>query len=223
MSIIVGIDGVAGSGKGTVSKIIAKKLGFLNIDTGAMYRCVAKATLDNGIDITETDKIINIAKNINITMQNDEENNLKIFLNKEDVTDKIREQAVTDIVSQISSIKEVRYIMVDLQRKMSEGKNIVMEGRDICTYVFPNADVKIYLDASEEERANRRYKENIEKGIETTYDEILENIRTRDYIDKNKEVGALKITDKSIVIDTTNMKIEDVVGKIISEIKKIIQ
>ncbi|MDR0979217.1 MAG: (d)CMP kinase [Lachnospiraceae bacterium] len=221
MSIIVGIDGVAGSGKGTVSKIIAKKLGFLNIDTGAMYRCVAKATIDNGIAIEDIKKIIDIAKNINIEMKNDKENNPQIFLNGQDVTIKIREQEVTDIVSQVSSIKEVRYAMVDLQRKMSEGKNIVMEGRDICTYVFPNADVKIYLDATEEERAKRRYKENVEKGIQATYDEILENIRTRDYIDKNKEVGSLKITDESIVIDTTNMKIEDVVDKIIGEIKKI--
>ena len=130
------------------------------------------------------------------------------------MTSDIRSKEVTAIVSQVSSIKEVRLIMVELQRKMAEGKNVIMEGRDICTYVFPNADIKIYLKASLEERARRRYEENKEKGINTSYEEVLENIKLRDENDMNKEIGSLKVAEDSIVIDTTGLEIEQSVGKL---------
>lgn len=217
MSFIVAIDGPAGTGKGTIAKSISQELGLVNIDTGATYRCVALYALENEISVDEKEKIISNLPNIKIDMKN--ENGIqKIFLNLKDVTEKIRTKEVSSIVSQISSIIEVRYAMVDVQRNMAKGKDVIMEGRDITTYVFPNAQVKIYMDAAEEERAKRRYKEMMEKGIEITYEEVLKNIQNRDNNDKNKEIGALKIADDAIYIDTTNLTIEEVKEKI----KKII-
>lgn len=219
MSFVVGIDGPAGSGKGTVTKEIANKLGLINIDTGSTYRCVALEVLNRNISLENTEKIIQVAKNIKINIENTPNGDI-VFLNGKNVTKDIRSKEVTKIVSPISSIKEVRYIMVELQRKLAEGKNVIMEGRDICTYVFPNADIKIYLDASIEERAKRRYKENIEKNIDMTYEEVYENIKKRDENDKAKEIGALKVAKDSIIIDTTNLSIEEVVDKIINIIRE---
>lgn len=219
MSFIVGIDGPAGSGKGTVTKRVANELGLINIDTGSTYRCVALEVLNQNVALEDKERIIEIAKNINIEIEPNEDGD-KVFLNGEDVTLKIRSKEVTSVVSQVSSIKEVRFEMVNLQRKLAEGKNVIMEGRDICTYVFPNADVKIYLDASVEERAKRRFKENQEKGINMTYEEVYESIRLRDENDKNKEIGALKVAEDSIIVDTTSLTIEQVVDKIISIIKE---
>ena len=208
MSFIVAIDGPAGTGKGTITKILAKEMGLVNIDTGATYRCVALYAIRNNIKLEEKDKIIESLKNIHIDMKN-EDGEQTIFLNNEDVSKEIRSKEVTKIVSQVSSIKEVRFAMVDVQRKLAEGKDVIMEGRDITTYVFPNADVKIYLDADEKERAKRRYKEMQEKGIEMTYEEVLKNIQIRDKNDKEKEIGALKIAEDAVYVDTTNLSIEE--------------
>lgn len=208
MSFIVAIDGPAGTGKGTITKILAKEIGLVNIDTGATYRCVALYAIRNNIKLEEKDKIIDSLKNIHIDMKN-EDGEQTIFLNGEDVSKEIRSKEVTKIVSQVSSIKEVRFAMVDVQRKLAEGKDVIMEGRDITTYVFPNADVKIYLDADENERAKRRYKEMQEKGIEMTYEEVLKNIQIRDKNDKEKEIGALKIAEDAIYVDTTNLSVEE--------------
>ena len=210
MSFVVAIDGPAGSGKGTVAKLISEKLGFVNIDTGATFRCIALAMIQKDIKKEEEDKIKELLNHIDINMKPDG----TVLLNGEIVTDRIRENDVNTLVSPISVIKIVRDKLLDVQRKIAEGKNVVMEGRDIGTVVFPDADVKIYLDASEEERAKRRYKENIEKGINSTYQEVLENIRLRDENDKNKEIGALKKADDAIVIDTTNLTIEQVVEQV---------
>lgn len=207
------------AGKGTVTKQIANKLGLINIDTGSTYRCVALEVLNQNVSLEDKEKIIKIAKEIKIEIQSNPMGDI-VFLNGKDVTREIRSKEVTKIVSPISSIKEVRVEMVNLQRKLAEGKNVIMEGRDICTYVFPNADVKIYLDASLEERARRRYKENQEKNIDMSYEEVIENIRKRDENDKNKEIGALKIATDSIVVDTTNLTIDEVVEKIIDIIKQ---
>lgn len=210
MSFIVAIDGPAGTGKGTITKLIAKELGLVNIDTGAMYRCATLQTLRQGItNIKEKEKIIQIAQNIDIKMKS-ENGEQQIYLNNENVSKEIRSKEVSAFVSPVSSIPEVRKIMVDLQRKMAQNADVIMEGRDIATVVFPNANVKIYLDASVEERAKRRYKENQEKGISMTYEEVLEAIKTRDYNDMNKPVGALKIADDAIVIDSTKLSIEQV-------------
>lgn len=213
MSFIVAMDGPAGTGKGTITSLLSKEMELVNIDTGATYRCVALYAVKNGIQLEEKERIIDSLKDINIDMKN-EEGTQKVYLNGEDVTKEIRSKEVTKIVSQISSIKEVRFAMVEVQRKLAKGKDIIMEGRDITTYVFPNANVKIYLDAKEEERAKRRYIENQEKGIEMTYEEVLENIRKRDKNDREKEMGALKIADDAEYIDTTNLKIEEVKDKV---------
>ncbi len=203
MSFIVAIDGPAGSGKGTITKNIAEVTDLLNIDTGATYRCVTLAMLKNGYTLEDKEEIIKMVDTLDID-QIKENGEIKIFLDGEEVTHKIREPEVNKNVSFVSSITEVRLKMVDLQRKLAEGKNVIMEGRDIGTYVFPNADVKIYLDASVEERARRRVKQNEENGIQMSYEEVLENIKKRDYNDMyNKEIGALKQAEDAILIDSS--------------------
>ena len=217
--MIVAVDGPAGSGKGTVTKRIEEELGFLNLDTGATYRCVALQTLRKGIKIENEDAIIKIANDIDIKIDNTGDKDI-ILLNGEDVSKEIRTKEVTEIVSQVSSIIPVREKMVEVQRNLAKGKNVIVEGRDIGTVVFPNADIKIYLDASEEIRAKRRYKENKQSGINTTYEEVLENVKLRDYNDKNKKVGALKKAEDAVVIDSSKMTIDEVVEKIKKLIKQ---
>ena len=216
--MIVAVDGPAGSGKGTVTKRIAEELDFLNLDTGATYRCVALQTLREGLSLENEKEIIEIANNIDIKIDNTGEKDI-ILLNGEDVSKEIRTKEVTAVVSQISSIIPVREKMVEVQRSLAKGKNVIVEGRDIGTVVFPNADVKIYLDASEETRAKRRYEENVQNGIDTTYEEVLENVKMRDYNDMHKKVGALKKADDAVVVDSTNLSIEEVVEKIKNIIK----
>lgn len=220
MSFIVAIDGPAGTGKGTITSLISKELGLVNIDTGATYRCVALYAIRNNIKIEEKEKIIESLKNIDIDMQN-QNGEQKVFLNGEDVSKEIRSKEVSQTVSQVSSIKEVRYKMVEVQRKLAQGKDVIMEGRDITTVVFPEANVKIYMDADEQERAQRRYKEMQEKGIQMTYDEVLKNIQARDKNDKEKEVGALKIAEDAIYLDTTGLSIEEVKDKILNIIEQV--
>lgn len=221
MSFIVAIDGPAGVGKGTIAKKISEDLHFITIDTGATYRCVTAAILDNKVQLNEIDKIVSLMKRINIEMEL-EGNEKKIFLNGVDITKRIRENEINDLVSPVSVIKEVREEMVNLQRKLAEGKNVVMEGRDIGTVVFPNADVKIFLDATIEERANRRYKQNQDTGIDInqTYEEVYKNIEERDYIDRNKPIGALKLAEDAILIDTTGRTVDSIVEQIEKLIKE---
>ena len=216
--MIVAVDGPAGSGKGTVTKKIEEKLGFLNLDTGATYGCVALQTLREGIKLENEDEIVKIANDIDIKIDNTGDKDI-ILLNGEDVSKEIRTKEVTAIVSQVSSIIQVREKMVEVQRKLAQGKNVIVEGRDIGTVVFPNADIKIYLDASEEIRAKRRYEENKQNGIDTTYEEVLENVKMRDYNDMHKKVGALKKADDAIVIDSSNLTIDEVTKKIEDIIK----
>lgn len=218
MAFVVAIDGPAGSGKGTITKLVGERLKLVNIDTGAMYRCVSLYMIKNNIKISELDKIEEMLKVIQIEQKSINRID-KFFLNGEDVSESIRTKEVNDIVSQVSHIVIVRERMVELQRKMGENLDIIMEGRDIGTNVFPNADIKIYLDASAEERANRRLKQNEEKGITTSYEEILENIKFRDNNDKTSPVAPLKQASDAIYIDTTNMQIAEVVEKIIEIIK----
>ena len=208
MSKIVAIDGPAGSGKGTVAKILAQECNLTYIDTGAMYRAIAYASLQNNIDISEEDKIVELAKNSKIDFIDG-----KTYLNGKDISTEIRTMEVTRIVSPISSIVKLREILVDMQREMAGNLDVIMEGRDITTVVFPNATYKFYLDATLDERANRRYKENKEKGMEVTIEEIKENISKRDYNDMHKEVGSLTRTEDAIYIDSTNLTIDEVVEK----------
>ena len=212
MSIQVAIDGPAGSGKGTVTKLVAKKCNLIYIDTGVTYRCVTLKMLENGVSLEEEDKVIEIAENINIEFTIDG----KTLLDGIDVSDKIRSKEVTKLVSFVSSIVRVRELMVEVQRKMASDNNVIMEGRDITTVVLPNAKYKFYLDASVDERARRRFEQNKEKNIEMSLEEIKENIEKRDYNDMHKEVVSLTRTDEQIYIDSTNMTIEEGVDKIVN-------
>lgn len=215
MSKVVAIDGPAGSGKSTIAKIISERCNLVNIDTGATYRAVALAALKNNLSLDDKDKIIELSDKIKIEFDLEG----RVYLDGEDVTDLIRSKEVTKIVSPISSIVEVRKNMVDLQRALAADNDVIMEGRDITTVVFPNAQYKFYLDASLEERAKRRVKQNEEKNIDMTYDEVYENIKSRDYNDMHKEVGSLTRTSDQIYIDTTNMELDEVINKIVSVIE----
>lgn len=213
MSFIVAIDGPSGTGKGTITEYISKKYNLINFDTGAMYRCVTLELINNKISIKEIKKIAEVLLKIKLEQVNEKES-IKFYLNDKDVTKEIRTKEVDELVSQVSHIPEVRKAMVDLQRKMAEGKKVIMDGRDIGTNVFPNANVKIYLDASQEERAQRRYRQNKEKGIDISYEEIVKNIEYRDNNDKTSTVAPLKKADDAILIDTTSMSVEEVVDKV---------
>ncbi|MCL2860413.1 MAG: (d)CMP kinase [Oscillospiraceae bacterium] len=213
MGNIIAIDGPAGAGKGVISKRLANEIGFDNFDTGALYRCVSLQMLRTNINLNNIDEIVKIAKEMNVVFKKDGEDE-SVFLDGEDVTKAIREDNVNSIVSEVSTIKELREQILIIQRELVKGKNIVVEGRDIGTCVFPNAKIKIYLDASLEERANRRYKENLEKGINTTYEETLELLRHRDKIDMTREVAPLRKADDAVVVDTTELTIDEVVDRI---------
>ena len=222
MGFVVAIDGPAGSGKGTITKLIAEKRNLVSIDTGAMYRCVTLDCLNKGIEPNNIEGIKNVLKNINIelTKVNGEQ---KVLLNGKDVSREIREPRVNEAVSPYSAIKEVRDIITPMQRKMAEKQDIIMEGRDIGTVVFPNADIKIFLDVSLEESARRRYKQNIENGIETTYENELEKLKQRNKYDSERDVVPFVKAEDAILVDSTNMSIDKVVEtilKIIDEKKE---
>lgn len=220
MGFVVAIDGPAGSGKGTITKLVEERLGLISIDTGAMYRCVTLYMIRNNIGLDEEEKIKELLTKIDINLI--KENGIpKFYLDGEDVSKQIREKEVNELVSQVSHIPVVRENMVNLQRKMAEGKRVIMEGRDIGTNVFPNANVKIYLDATPEERANRRYKQNLESGItDISYEEILQNVIFRDNNDKTSSVAPLKQAEDAVYVDSSDLTIEQVVDKIISIIKE---
>ncbi len=219
MSFIVAIDGPAGSGKGTITEIVSKKLGLTNIGSGAAYRSVALAAIQNNIPVTDTKGIIGLLDKIKIEFRKVNDKDL-IYLNGEDVTTRVREKDVATTVSTVSSIKEVRFKLNDIFRAQAESQDVIMEGRDIGTYVFPHADVKIFLDASLEERVRRRIKQNEELGIEMSYKEIEKNMKQRDKDDREREIGALKKAEDAIYIDSSNMTIEEVADEIIDIINK---
>lgn len=219
MGFVVALDGPAGSGKGTVTKKVAEKMNLINIDTGAMYRCVTLECLNNGITPNDIEKIERILEKIDIKLERKEKKQI-VILNQKDVTKKIRKTEIDENVAQFSAIKQVRDKITPIQQKMSENADIIMEGRDIGTVVFPNADVKIFLDCSIEERARRRYKQNIEKGIKCSYEEVLESIKQRHLLETQREIAPLKQAEDAKYIDSTNLTIEQVVEKIIKIIKE---
>ena len=219
MGFIVAIDGPAGAGKGTITKLVGEKKNLIYIDTGALYRCVTLYMIKNNIKLDEIDNIKEALNKINIEFKKEDDEDF-VFLNGENVSKLIREKEVNDLVSQVSHIIEVRENITNLSRKIAEGKNIIMEGTHHGTNVFPNADVKIYLDATPEERARRRMKQNQEKGIDIPYDEILKNIIYRDNNDKTSNVAPLKQAEDAFYIDSSDMPIEKVVDKVIEIIEK---
>ena len=222
MGFVVAVDGTAGSGKGSITKIVAERLNLKTIDTGAMYRCVTLAMLEQNVKLEETEKITEILKNIKIEFV-DEDKEKKVKLNGRDVTLKIRSKEVNEFVSPVSTVRVVREYLANMQREMAKSIDVIMEGRDIGTNVFPNADVKIYLDATVEERAKRRFRQNKENGIDIPFEEILKNVKERDYIDSHREIAPLTKAPDAVYIDSTGMTIEEEaeeVIKIINEKRK---
>ena len=212
--MIIAIDGPAGSGKSTIAKLVAKDMGLVYLDTGAMYRLVTLKALNEGIlgndGLNELEKIKKLLDNLNIDIR---ENGF--YLDDVDVSEEIRKPVVSENVSDVAAIREVRKKMVDLQRKFSESKNVILDGRDIGTVVFPNADLKIFLVADAKERAKRRYRELIEKGENVEIEEIYENILKRDKIDSTRKESPLKKAKDAVEVDTTSKSIEEVKNEIL--------
>lgn len=206
----VAIDGPASSGKSTISKLIAKKNQFLYLDTGAMYRAVTLAALRQGIGLSDSQAMLPILDKLEIRFEQAGEQQ-KVFLNGEDVTQAIRSLEVTRNVSEVSALRVVREKLVHLQRDIAANHSIIMDGRDIGTVVLPHAELKVFLVASVEERAKRRFKENEEKGIHLDYEKLVEEIRHRDELDSNRAESPLKKAEDAVELDTTSLTIEEVV------------
>ncbi|MBQ6631495.1 MAG: (d)CMP kinase [Romboutsia sp.] len=212
-NLVIAVDGPAGAGKSTIAKLIADKLNINYIDTGAMYRAVTYKCLQNNIDINNEEEVINMAKECDIDFK---DNN--IYLNGNILKDEIRTMEVSNNVSNVAKIKEVRYLMVDIQRNIGKMSSVILDGRDIGSYVFPNADYKFFLVATPEERGNRRYKELINKGYDVNLEEIIKDIIKRDEIDSNREFAPLVKAEDAIEIDTTGKNIDEVVNSVLSKI-----
>jgi len=203
--MIIAVDGPAGSGKSTISKLLAKELGLVYLDTGAMYRLFTLKMLKENVSFSDNDKINELLEKLNINIEND-----KFYLDDEDVSEEIRKTDVAENVSKTAAIKEVREKMVNLQREFSKSKNVILDGRDIGTVVFPEADIKIFLVADPRERAERRFKELKAEGENISLDSIYENILKRDRLDSTRENSPLKKANDAIEVDTTGKNIEEV-------------
>ncbi|EGQ0317810.1 (d)CMP kinase [Staphylococcus pseudintermedius] len=212
-AINIALDGPAAAGKSTIAKRVAAQLGMIYVDTGAMYRAITYYYLNNKERFTDFTSLIS---EIDLRLSYDAEKGQRVFLNDNDVTDFLRENDVTQNVSYVSSIKEVRQFLVQVQQKLAVDKGIVMDGRDIGTTVLPDAEVKVYMIASVEERAERRYKDNQERGIESSIEQLKKDIAERDAYDMNREISPLKKAEDAIEIDTTGLSIEQVTDKILS-------
>ena len=218
--IQIAIDGPASSGKSTVAKIIAKDLGYTYLDTGAMYRAATYLALQHQLTAADTEDIIRLLDDYSVSFGRSESGQQLVFVGDVDVTHPIRENDVTNNVSWVSAIPEVREKLVSLQQQIASQGGIVMDGRDIGTVVLPKAELKIFLVASVDERAERRYKENLSKGIETNLETLKEEIAARDYKDSHRETSPLKQAEDAIYLDTTGLSILEVVEKIKSEAQK---
>ncbi|HEL1619714.1 TPA: (d)CMP kinase [Streptococcus suis] len=221
-SIQIAIDGPASSGKSTVAKIIAKDFGYTYLDTGAMYRSATYLALQNAVEITDQDAIIALLHQYPIRFGRDESGQQLVFVGEQDVTLPIRDNQVTNNVSAVAALPLVREELVRLQQEIAQAGGIVMDGRDIGTVVLPQAELKIFLIASVEERALRRFKENTERGIETDLETLKEEIAARDFKDSNRAVSPLKAAEDSITFDTTGVSIEGVVKFISEKAKEIL-
>jgi len=213
--MIIAIDGPAGAGKSTVAKIIAQKLGFLYIDTGAMYRALTLKVLQEKIGIKEKAKIIETASRTKIDLINTKGGSLRVLLDNLDVTKDIRQPLITKFVSDIAKIKEVRQIILKLERELGKHGYCVLDGRDIGTVVFPDANRKFYIDADFKERVERRFKELKVLSQNVTRSDVERDLENRDTIDSTRKIAPLKKAKDAICIDTTNMSIDEVVNKVL--------
>ena len=215
----IAIDGPAGAGKSTIAKIVAKKLGFIYVDTGAMYRTMALACFRDNISQDDEASVVKKCQNVKVTLAY-ENGTQKVFLNGEDVSTEIRQEVIGNMTSAIAVYSPVRKILVNMQQELAKTNEVVMDGRDIGSAVLPNADLKIYLTASSRTRATRRYKELVEKGQVCNIDEIEKDIKDRDYRDMHREVSPLVQADDAVLIDSSDMDIDTVVSEIIKLVNK---
>lgn len=218
MSINIAVDGPAGAGKSSIARAVAEEIGYIYVDTGALYRSIALYAIENKLD---NDSLIKSLDKINIRLEFIDKCQ-HVILNGNDVSDKIRTPEVSMVASKVSAIPKVREFLFELQKKIAEENNIIMDGRDIGTVVLPNADLKVFLTASAEERASRRFKEMTDSSI--TYEQVLEDIKQRDYNDMNREIAPLKQAEDAVLLDTTGMTIDEVKRKLkamISETEKV--
>lgn len=220
MSIAIAIDGPAGAGKSTISKFAAKKLGFIYIDTGALYRTVGLAATRAGVEPVEGKEVDELLSKITVELTFNDKGEQVVLLDKEDVSGLIRTPEASMTASKISAIPSVRAYLLDLQRNMAKTNNVIMDGRDIGTVVLPDAEVKIFLTAAPEARAKRRYDELVEKGMDVKYEDILEDVKTRDYNDSHRDIAPLKQADDAILADTTEIDLEGSIDLIINIIKE---
>lgn len=217
--INVAIDGPAGAGKSTVSRAAAKAVGFIYVDTGALYRAVGVYSLRNGVDTKDKPAVAATlhAITVDLVFENGEQ---KVLLNGEDVSVEIRTPPASMAASDVSAVPEVRAFLFDLQRDIAKRNNCIMDGRDIGTVVLPDAKVKIFLTASPEERATRRYRELVEKGTDVKYEDVLSELIERDYNDSHREIAPLKPAEDGVILDTTGLSLEESVNEIIKVIKE---
>ncbi|MGN1191642.1 MAG: (d)CMP kinase [Dorea sp.] len=214
MGYNVAIDGPAGAGKSTIAKLVAKKKGYIYVDTGAMYRGLAIHFLDQGIHAQEKDKVIKACQNAQVTIRY-EEGVQQVYLNGKNITSRLREEEVGNMASVTSAIPEVRAKLLELQQNLAHTQDVIMDGRDIGTCVLPNADVKVFLTASVETRAKRRYQELQEKGIACDLEEIKFDIQERDHRDMTREIAPLKQAADAYLVDSSDMTIDEVVDAIV--------
>lgn len=220
MSIAIAIDGPAGAGKSTIAKTAAKELGFIYVDTGALYRAIGLFCSRRGVDTENAEAVISLLKALTVELSFNDDNEQIVLLNGENVSSLIRTPEVSMYASNVSKIPKVRAFLLDLQRNMAHTQNVIMDGRDIGTVVLPDAKVKIFLTASPEIRAKRRYVEFVEKGMTVNYDDVLNEVITRDYNDSHREIAPLKPADDSVTLDTSDLDLEQSVQAILSIIKE---
>lgn len=218
--IAIAIDGPAGAGKSTIAKLAAKELGFIYVDTGALYRAIGLCAYRNGIGSKDADKIIDMLSDCKVELAFNDKKEQIVLLNGEDVSGFIRTPEISMYASDVSAIPEVRAFLLNLQRNMAKTNNIIMDGRDIGTVVLPDAQIKIFLTASAQVRAKRRYDELIEKGIDVKYEDVLSDVETRDYNDSHREIAPLKPADDGVIVDTSDLNLEQSVELLLNTMKE---